>query len=155
MVWHSNARDRPKSTIRILDWSGFRRGTVFKWSICVRLSNGPVFKWHPKTGQILSDFRIVPANLDRFINKTVIKRIFLFLKRSRLEVKKLPVRFLNAYSHSKTGQICPVFKFSAILLPFENWTPKVSRNWPFKNRTVRFSDVDCIQVMGMILIPEN
>jgi hypothetical protein len=28
MVRHSNARDRPKSTIRKPEWSGFRRGTV-------------------------------------------------------------------------------------------------------------------------------
>jgi hypothetical protein len=38
---------------------------------------------------------------------------------------------------------------------FENWTQKVSRKWPFKNWTVRFSDVDCIELVGYrrLLLP--
>ncbi len=46
------------------------------------------------------------ASLDHFIKKRVMKKIFLIAKRSRLEVKKTSVQFLNAKwppNHSKTG----------------------------------------------------
>ena len=119
-----------KNFSQIQSTSKYRTSPVFEWSICVRLSNGLVIEWlkqygnHSKTGQILSGFRMVPTSLDHFINKTVIKRIFLIFKQSRLVVKKGLVRFLNVRPfcyHSKTEP----------------------RKWSFENQIVRFLDVHC------------
>jgi hypothetical protein len=51
---------------------------------------------------------MIPTSLDRFILKSVTKRTFFCVKRSRLELKKLPVRFVKAF------------------YPFKNQSQKVS-----------------------------
>ena len=77
---------------------------------------------HLKTGPFeirtnVSGFRM--ASLDCFINKSL-KNILFMTKRSRLAIKKRPVRFSNGrpscfgshfvFYHSKTGQIASGFR---------------------------------------------
>jgi hypothetical protein len=72
---------------------------VVEWFGCrmVRFSNG-IWK---------TDFWMVPTSLDHFIDKRVIKIILFFLL--------------------KWSKVTKVFKWSANLLPFENWTRKPNR----------------------------